>query len=161
MMFCFLLGSELDPTQNKEPVGHVEDENDPGNEESDDSHDDAPDKEMELKASEYSVCPIYQFVVPIGKETVKAVLKVLVYLWECQWNDPVHPNMFPKPCDSIHVEKAKQSYFQWLVHDSLSPWPDHAVYCVLHDGYMPEDFLRMMVTLWKGFEKWDSQVTLI
>jgi hypothetical protein len=88
-------------------------------------------------------------------------LKALVYLWECQRNDPVHPNMFPKPHDSIHVEKAKQSYFRQLVHDSLSPWPDRAVYCALRDGYTPEDFLRMMVTLWKGFEKWDSRVTLI
>jgi hypothetical protein len=159
---CYL-GVELDPTD-EEPVERVEDVQDDPGAQSDDSHNGSigePSKEMKLKAGEYSVSPYYRIVVPIGKETVEAVLKGITRLWVYQKNDASNPSKFPKPCDSKLVHNAKESYYRRLVMDSLTSWPDRGVYCSLRDGYSVDDFIRMMVKLWKGFATWDRRTTLI
>ena len=76
----------MDPTD-EEPVESVEDVQDDPGAQSDDSHKGSlnePSKEMKLKAGEYSVFPYYRIVVPIGKETVEAVLKGITRLWVYQ-----------------------------------------------------------------------------
>lgn len=111
--------------------------------------------------AEYEITKVYRLAVPLGKETVEAALKALNYLWEVQAQDTQNPNRFPKLRQSVLVSSTRDAYLRRLVHDTVTPWPDRGVYCAQRDGYSVEDLMRMMVTLWKGFDSWDMRQSLI
>jgi len=179
------LGLEMDPSENESASEDDEAESSTSEDESEDGLESEPENEPEgeshsktlkrakatmkkkarkaLKATlaEYEITKVYRLSVPVGKETVEAVLKALVYRWEIQTQDEQNPNRFPTLRRSVLVTSTKEAYYRRLVEDTVTPWPDRGVYCAQRDGYSIEDFLRMMVTLWKGFDTWDRRASLI
>lgn len=165
------LGLEVDPSENESANNELEAESGTSEDELENGLEDVSPSKLYKSAkarkaskatrAEYEVTSIYRYVVPVGKETVKAVLKAITHLWEVQVQDKRNPNHFPKPHSSILVCSTRDAYYQKLVQDTVMAWPNHGVYCAQHDGYSVEDFMRMMVKLWKGFETWDQRVSLI
>lgn len=102
----------------------------------------------------------YGISVPIGKETVEAILKALVH--ECNQQKAAGENHFDKSCNAPQVVNAISAYFRKLVVDKVSPTLDRGAYCALRDGYDIEAFYRLMVTLWKGdYPKWNKRKTYL
>ncbi|KAF9098890.1 hypothetical protein BGX27_000707 [Mortierella sp. AM989] len=84
----------------------------------------------------------YRVSVPIGKETVEAALKVLVYEWNQQ--KATKGNHSDKSRDEPQVINAISAYFRKLVVDKVSPTLNRDAHCALRIGYGIEDFYRLM-----------------
>ncbi|KAG0330885.1 hypothetical protein BG004_001941, partial [Podila humilis] len=139
-------------------------EADPSNDSTSDDREaelDTSEEELDATRAEYERTNVYRITEPLAKESVEAVVKALNYLWEVQTEDKENPNRFPKLRQCVSVMRTRDAYLRRLVHDTAAPCPDRGVYCSQGDGYSVQDFLRMMVVLWKGFDTWDKRQSLL
>ncbi|GJJ77567.1 hypothetical protein EMPS_09926 [Entomortierella parvispora] len=152
---------EVDPGEDEPEPENIDDDPTGGTDTIDDSSPDGKFAPPRIQSSECDVSSECRYIIPMGKETVEAVLKALTFLWETQHQDLDHPNTSPKPRKSLLVQEARDSYYRRLVFGTVSPWPDRGVSCASRDEYTVADFLKMMVVLWKGFDTWDRRTPLI
>jgi len=115
---------------------------------------------IELKACALAKEKTRRFTVPIGFQSVDSFLKALILLWGFQIAAKVHN--YPKPREAKLLMAAITLYNRKLVADRAVPDLDRGSYCALRDGYEVDQFIHMMLQLWRGdFPMWHKRKTYI